>query len=348
MHQTDGVVAQLVQTGEAIQIYRLPDATLPPEIQLNGGTFVTVIGRTENNAWMNIQIPGSISGWLPSDKITILTSDFEHSQLPMIPVDEETILSYSLLWNFETNHNLVVFQRARDNGRQMNGFVKVGDSITASRMYLTPLGEGIYDLSAYPHLQHVLDYFGTDTNSAFSQASVAVRNGWSTNDVLSMSRAVERGCPTGSTPMTCEYDRNPAAFALIMLGTNDAVVMTVDEFETNLETIVETTLSYNMVPILFTIPPIQRSPYDETPFNYAIIRVSQKYDVSVVNYWLAVQPLPNQGISSDQIHPSGPPSNAGTTLFTPEYLQYGYTMRNLVTLQGLDMLLRNAVYPTFG
>jgi hypothetical protein len=285
---------------------------------------------------------------LPSDKITILTSDFEHSQLPMIPVDEETILSYSLLWNFETNHNLVVFQRARDNGRQMNGFVKVGDSITASRMYLTPLGEGIYDLSAYPHLQHVLDYFGTDTNSAFSQASVAVRNGWSTNDVLSMSRAVERGCPTGSTPMTCEYDRNPAAFALIMLGTNDAVVMTVDEFETNLETIVETTLSYNMVPILFTIPPIQRSPYDETPFNYAIIRVSQKYDVSVVNYWLAVQPLPNQGISSDQIHPSGPPSNAGTTLFTPEYLQYGYTMRNLVTLQGLDMLLRNAVYPTFG
>jgi hypothetical protein len=341
-------MAQVGPSAEMVNVYSLPDPSLPPEIQLYGGTFLNVTGRDGGADWYHVQVPGSVSGWLPADQITVLAAGFNAADLPLIPVDEDTILTYSLLWNFDTNNNFLVFQRGQQNGKQLNGLVKVGDSITASQMFLHPFSSGVYDLQAYPHLQHVLDFFGTDANSSFGWRSVAVQNGWSTRDVLSEQRALQRGCSAGTTPLTCEYDARQPAYALIMLGTNDAVVMPVAEYERNLEQIVETTLSYDIVPVLFTSPPLQRPEYDVRPFNHAVIRVSQKYDVAMINYWLAVQTLPNKGISSDQVHPSGPPSNAGTTLFTPEYLQYGYTMRNLVTLQGLDLLLRNTVYPAFG
>lgn len=343
-----GVMAQVGPALGSVNMYSLPDATLQPEAQLHGGTFVSVTGRDVGADWYHVEVPGSISGWLPADQLTVLASGFDAATLPLIPVDEETILTYSLLWNFDTHNNLAVFQRGQANGNQLNGLAKVGDSITASQMFLYPFSAGVYDLQAYPHLQHVLDFFGTDDNSPFGRQSVAVQNGWSTADVLSERRALQRGCPAGTTPLTCEYNTSQPAYALIMLGTNDAVVLTVDEYERNLGEIVEITLGYDIVPVLFTSPPLQSPEYDVRPYNHAVIRVSQQYDVAVINYWLAVQPLPNKGISSDRIHPSGPPSNAGTTLFTPEYLQYGYTVRNLVTLQGLDLLLRNTVYPAFG
>lgn len=341
-------MAQVGPSAEMVNVYSLPDPSLPPEVQLHGGTFINVTGRDLNADWYHVEVPGSVTGWLAADEITVLVSGFDAEVLPLIPVDEETILNYSLLWNFDTNHNLLVFQRGQQSGNQLNGLAKVGDSITASQMFLHPFSAGVYDLQSYPHLQHVLDFFGTGENSAFGQQSVAVQNGWSTRDVLSEQKALQRGCSAGTTPLTCEYDARQPAYALIMLGTNDAVVMPVAEYEQNLEQIVEVTLSRDIVPILFTSPPLQSPSYNVQPFNHAVIRISQKYDVPMINYWLAMQPLPNQGISADLVHPSGPPSNAGTTLFTPEYLQYGYTVRNLVTLQGLDLLLKNTVYPSFG
>ncbi|MEO0561215.1 MAG: SGNH/GDSL hydrolase family protein [Chloroflexota bacterium] len=343
-----GVIAQVMPSSGVVNLYRVPDTSQPANIQLSGGTFVTVIGRNPNDSWYQVEVPGSVRGWLPAENLLILNPNYEPSQVQLVPMDPDTILNYSLLWNFETTNNAVIFQRARQTGRQINGIAKIGDSITASSMFLYPFASGVYDLQSYPHLEHVLDYFGTSDDSSFSRNSMAVRNGWTTNDVLSEFRASQRGCPNGTTPLTCELQQTSPAFALIMLGTNDAVLLNSSDYETNLETIVQTVLDYNAVPVLFTSPPLLRPEYEIMPYNRAVVRVAQKYDLAIVNYWLAVQSLPNQGMSADLVHPSGPPSNAGTTLFTPEYLRYGYTVRNLVTLQGLDRLLRHAVYPTFG
>jgi len=344
---TEGVVGRVSTSLDTIDIFRLPDSSMPPHIRLNAGTFITVVGRSESARWLNVRVPGNVGGWLPSEQLTIMADNFDTNTLPLVQVDEDTILQYSLLWNFESSHNQDVFVRGRSSGKQLNGLAKVGDSISASQMYLHPYGNGIYDLQAFPHLQHVLDFFGMTENSSFARNSLAVRNGWSTRDILNERNALQRGCPSGSTPLTCEYDALNPAYALIMLGTNDVVIMNSNEFQANMEEIVNITLSRDIIPILLTMPPHLQPQYDVTPYNRALVRISQKYDIALINYWLSVQPLPNQGISSDLVHPSGPPSNAGTTLFTPEYLQYGYTMRNLVTLQGLDLLLNYTVYPSF-
>jgi hypothetical protein len=48
-------------------------------------------------------------------------------------------------------------------------------------------------------------------------------------------------------------------------------------------------------------------------------------------------------LSSDGVHPSYVTSHAAD--FTPEYLQYGYTVRNLTALQALDEVWRKAIQP---
>lgn len=341
-----GIPAQIVHTPDTVNAYVLPDANAPLMLLLNGGARITALGRTADNAWIEADVSDGYVGWVAYQHV-VAHYAYDLAGLPVTQADTEMILQFSPFWNFDTPHNLAIFQRGQASGKQMNMFAKVGDSITVSPAYLTPLGYGVYDLGTFEHLQHVLDYFGTGEESAFYRSSAAVYTGWSTRDVLNVKRAQRFGCPQGYTPLACEYGTKRPAFALIMLGTNDATIMDVTEFEANLNQIVEVTIGADIVPVLSTVPPLLLTSFDEKPFNHAIIRVAQTHDISVINYWLAMQPLPNYGMSSDMVHPSAPANNAGTTLFTGEYIQYGYTMRNLVTLQGLDLLLQNAVYPAF-
>ena len=52
-----------------------------------------------------------------------------------------------------------------------------------------------------------------------------------------------------------------------------------------------------------------------------------------------METIPNQGLSSDGLHPSLPPDGAPGR-FSTDNLQYGYTVRNLTALQTLDVIWR--------
>jgi hypothetical protein len=73
-------------------------------------------------------------------------------------------------------------------------------------------------------------------------------------------------------------------------------------------------------------------------FNEAILKLADEYDIPLWNYWAALQNLPNDGLSSDGVHPSVAPTSA--TDFSPEGLKYGMNMRNLTALQALDAVWR--------
>jgi hypothetical protein len=77
--------------------------------------------------------------------------------------------------------------------------------------------------------------------------------------------------------------------------------------------------------------------------NGIIVRLAREYDVPLWDYWSALQALPNDGLSGDGVHPSYP-SIAGAANFTPDNLQYGYTVRNLLALQALDAVWRGALH----
>ena len=67
------------------------------------------------------------------------------------------------------------------------------------------------------------------------------------------------------------------------------------------------------------------------------------YDIPLINLWLALELLPNEGLEPDGFHLDLPPGDTACHL-TGDNLQNGYPMRNLVTLQTLDAVMRGSMY----
>src|SRR5262245_53057767 len=72
-------------------------------------------------------------------------------------------------------------------GNRRNVFSKVGDSITASELFLYPVGNGGLRLGNYGYLGNTFNFFmktSARDNNSFSNHSLAARGGWTTRDVL--------------------------------------------------------------------------------------------------------------------------------------------------------------------
>jgi hypothetical protein len=114
-----------------------------------------------------------------------------------------------------------------------------------------------------------------------------------------------------------------------------------EKYEANMRRIIEISLEWGVIPVISTIPPQFERDDRVTAYNLILIELANEYDVPLWNYWLALQSLPNRGMSEDGVHPSAPPSNAGTTIFTEANLEYGFTVRNLMALEVLHLFLYN-------
>jgi hypothetical protein len=124
-----------------------------------------------------------------------------------------------------------------------------------------------------------------------------------------------------------------------MFGTNDVMYFEADFFDYYLRSIVLETINNDIVPILYTVPTRPEFPEKTYEFNQIITKIAQDYDLPLVNLWAAIQDLPSAGVDElEPIHLSVP-ADSHTGNFTEENLQSGYTVRNLITLQALQILL---------
>ncbi len=229
-------------------------------------------------------------------------------------------------------------QKMAGNNRRV--FSVVGDSISADAFFLKPISAGDYSLGQYGELGETIRYFGRET---FAIQSAAVHIGWTSGAVLDPTLADWTICELGKSPLECEYRRTRPAAALIMLGSNDVAAGTaLDDYRANLRRIVDISLDRGVIPILSTIPPMPALGADDTTvraFNEIVRQMAIRDGLPLVDLWAALVDLPDQGISADGIHPNAPPDGRSTT-FDDAHLAYGYTVRNLLSLQVLDELRR--------
>lgn len=229
-------------------------------------------------------------------------------------------------------------------GNRANVFSKVGDSITAMGYFLVPVGNGGLRLGGYENLGWAAQWFSqamARTNNSFANESLAARGGWTSYDVLDPSKAVPGICNGGATPLECELGVTRPSVALIMIGTNDLAHGNVAGFAANLNRIMTITENFGVIPVLSTIPDRHDNPElgnRVAAFNDVIIRTALAHGAPLWNYWLAIQNLGNNGLSTDGVHPSVPPDQ-NTAVFDAFHLQYGFTMRNLTALQVLNNLM---------
>ncbi|MCA0457778.1 MAG: SGNH/GDSL hydrolase family protein [Chloroflexi bacterium] len=241
---------------------------------------------------------------------------------------------------------IAMIGKVRENNLYV--FAKVGDSITVGERYLYPFGTGLYQLRDHTYLQAVVDaYVKTPVRevTSFDNPSVASAVGWAAYNVLAPRSADPYQCEAGESPLVCEYRIIQPSVAFIMFGTNDVGYRTEDEFSRDMGEIVKTSMEMGVIPVLMTIPPQPRVPDRVVAFNGIIRDLAYNNDLPLIDVNAAFAPLPNSGLAYDNVHPSWPPGDEELAAdFTVENLTYGCTVRNLLTLQMLDLIWK-AIQP---
>ncbi|GEM_PF-1068230 len=316
---------------------------------LPANTPLSVIGRTADSAWVQVVLADGTSGWVAAQYLTLNIS------LSVVSVtgtaqDAPTAVAagYAVVSGVSSNARRI-FLDGLAKGNLAHAFTRVGDSISAAPQFLTQIGSGTYQLGEYGYLGTAISFFsGPNGRGAnpFAASSMAARNGWSTESVLNPAHADPGICRAGETPLACEYRVTRPAVALIMFGTNDSGGMPTATFQANLQTIVQTSITMGVIPVLSTIPPKRYNPATDgrvAEFNQVIIATARAYDVPLWDYYAAMIALPDGGLAADGVHPSTPPSGV-TTIFDAANLRYGYTVRNLTALQVLYTLWQQILY----
>jgi hypothetical protein len=151
-------------------------------------------------------------------------------------------------------------------------------------------------------------------------------------------------CSANERPIECEYRLVKPSVALIMIGTNDVRYTSAAEYQAQMRLIIQISLDRGVIPVLSTIPPLHRdwAVSRVEVLNGIIVGLAREYDIPLWDYWSALQGLPNDGLSTDGVHPSVYTGHAAD--FSQDYIQAGYTVRNLLALEALDAVWRAAVH----
>ncbi len=229
----------------------------------------------------------------------------------------------------------VVYQRGLAAGRDATHFSKIGDCQNVDTYFLSVFDRpGEYSLGAqYAYLQPTIDHF----RGSWSRKSQAVRGGMNVASVLSPLWADPQQCEKGETPLACEIRLHNPSIVIISMetwwGQKPA-----ETYEAYLRQVVEYILAQNIVPILATKADNLEGDHS---INAAIARVAYDYDLPLWNFWAAVQPLPNHGLSPDGFHLTF----ARNFFDDPVRMQNAWPWRNLTALQTLDTVWRTLRRP---
>jgi hypothetical protein len=222
-------------------------------------------------------------------------------------------------------HMKEIYQKGLALGNDPHSFSKVGDCQNILLYYLSFYDNpGEYRLGQYSALQDTIDYY----KGSFGRDSRAVRGGFNVASVLSPFWADPAQCSKEENPLACEFRIHQPSVAIISMETWWSG-KPATQYEGYLRKIVEFSLAHGTVPILAT----KADNFEgDNSINAAIARVAVDYDVPLWNFWLAVQPLPNQGLSPDGFHLTF----ARPYFDDPVRMQMAWPVRNLTALQALD------------
>lgn len=225
-----------------------------------------------------------------------------------------------------------IFQQGLEMGNDPHAFSKAGDCQNVSSMFLAIFeAPGYYSLGEYEYLQATIDwYYGS-----FTRESPAVSGGMNVASVLSPLWADSTRCAPGENPLECELNLHNPSIVIISYETWWSQ-KPAEAFETHMRDVIEYAISRGVVPIMVTKADNLEGDHS---INTVIAKLAMEYEVPLWNFWLAVQPLPEQGLLEDGFHLTF----AGNFFDDPVRMESAWPWRNLTALQALDAVW-NASY----
>ena len=238
------------------------------------------------------------------------------------PTDEPVIPSLS-------PSALAIYQRGLQMGNNPRAFSKIGDCQSVVPYFLAAFDYGLYTLGPYADLQPTIDNFA----GSWARASITSNRGFNVATVFVPVWADPKVCQRNETPLACEFRINRPSFALINMETwwgGDP-----SGYESYLRAIIDFSIAHGTVPVLATKADNVEG---DGSINQVIVKLAQEYDVPLWNFWAAVQPLPNHGLTPDGFHLTW----ARNYFDQRDIMENAWPWRNLTALQTLDALWRQA------
>ncbi len=339
------------RTSYAVTVYSRPDRTgaivgvLPPQAK------VLLEARNVDMTWvLGRSADGMVRGWVESRYLEVGTA----SDTPKLLFSNESIFAapatdldltyrtidlsdYPIL-PADMGQARAIYERGQQRGADPRAISKIGDCISDNQHFLSPFGLDEYHLASYGGLEPVIRHF----HEALAYDSLAAYDGLVTGAVLDSTFANPQSCLPGESPLRCEYRVHRPSVAIIMFGAQDLLFTPAEDFDRNLRQIVHETIQAGVLPIMSTFPGNLEHWDESIRYNQIVVKVALDYDVPLINLWRALYNLPNHGLNADGRHLSLPLTTSGD--FSPDNLQRGYPLRNLITLQALDTVWRAVMY----
>ncbi len=223
-----------------------------------------------------------------------------------------------------------VYQRGLELGNDPQHFSVIGDCQNVSSYFLAvfekpdefSLGE------EYAYLQPTIDYY----QGSFARKSLAVKGGFNVAAILSPLRVDPKSCNKNESPLDCELRvwRPSVVFVSMETWWSEKPEAEYDKY---MRRVIERILETGAVPIIATKADNLEGDHG---INATIAQIAADYDIPLWNFWAAVQPLPNHGLSSDGFHLTF----ARNFFDDPVRMKSAWPWRNLTALQTLDVVHR--------
>jgi hypothetical protein len=311
---------------------------------------VRIIERNHTGNWVRIQKTRAdgrvlVDGWVLSGYLRL----DENLRFSQVPVNREAPESDRIKQQYLVIAQLyevpvmppvseamrAVYLRGQWLGNHSNVITKVGDSVAANDLYLTPMSRGDHELGAYDYLAETINYFGP----SLVEPSIAARIGMTTYTVFNPLWADKTRCRPNESPLACEYRLKKPSIAVILFGGNDVRHMMDADFARQMRRLVEESLAAGVIPVLstFSCDPAEPLWWQSINFNLRLAEIAQEYEVPLINLWSAARILPDYGLDQDGVHMKN--SGWDHIKFTRgNEAYYGTTLQNLLTIRMLDEL----------
>jgi hypothetical protein len=235
-----------------------------------------------------------------------------------------------------------IYQRGQTLGSDPHAFTKIGDCNTDTSYFMAAFDWDDYDLGPYDELAPSIDYYA----GWFEHISLAGQIGFNAGTVLDPMWSDPNVCEpqNGEGPLACEYRLTHPSVVVMMFGPNDMLGLNDDQFEAAVRGILDLSIEQGVIPVITTFTWHENNQWETAlRFNAVLVDLAQEYDVPLINLWRAARTLPNYGLVADYTHLTA--SDPGNSYFTisfahAEETTSGYALRNLLTLQTLDLLRR--------
>ena len=250
---------------------------------------------------------------------------------PKPPLDKDAWMTLPAVPTGVSDEMRAVYQLGLELGNDPTHFSVIGDCQNVSSYFLSTF-ENPDDFSLgdeYAYLQSTIDYY----QGSFSRVSVAVKGGFNAAAVISPLRADPEVCNPNESPLDCELRIWRPSIVIVSMETWWSQKPE-EEYEKYMRRVLDRIIETGAVPIIATKA-------DNLEGNHAInntvAKLAYEYDVPMWNFWAAVQPLPDKGLSDDGFH-----LTFGRNFFDdPVRMINAWPWRNLTALQSLDAVRRD-------